>query len=79
VPARRANLAGLPPTWIGVGANDLFYDEAAAYARRLSEAGVPCKLVSVPGAFHGFDLFAPEMQAVRDFRQAQIVALKKGL
>ncbi len=79
VPARRANLAGLPPTWIGVGTNDLFYDEAAAYARRLSEAGEPCELVSVPGAFHGFDLFAPEMQAVRDFRQAQIVALKKAL
>jgi len=79
VPARRDNLAGLPPAWIGVGTNDLFYDEAAAYARRLSEAGVPCELVPVPGAFHAFDLFAPKMQAVRDFRQAQVVALKKAL
>ena len=79
VPARRDNLAGLPPAWIGVGTNDLFYDEAAAYAQRLSEAGVPCELVPVPGAFHAFDLFAPKMQAVRDFRQAQVVALKKAL
>lgn len=79
VPARRDDLGGLPPAWIGVGTNDLFYDEAAAYARRLTKAGIACELVTVPGAFHAFDLFAPEMQAAKDFRQSQVQALKNAV
>ncbi|MCP2636489.1 alpha/beta hydrolase [Microbacterium sp. HD4P20] len=55
VPARREDLSGLPPAWIGVGTLDLFHDEDVAYARRLEEAGVLCELNVVPGAFHGFD------------------------
>ncbi|WP_194410849.1 alpha/beta hydrolase [Microbacterium cremeum] len=55
VPARREDLTGLPPAWIGVGTLDLFHDEDVEYARRLQEAGVPCELNVVPGAFHGFD------------------------
>jgi acetyl esterase/lipase len=55
VPARRRDLRGLPPAWIGVGTLDLFHDEDVDYARRLEEAGVPCELHVVPGAFHGFD------------------------
>ena len=42
VPARRTDLAGLPPAWIGVGTADLFYDEDVAHAERLNDAGVPC-------------------------------------
>ena len=78
VPARRADLAGLPPAWIGVGALDLFYDEDVAYARRLQEAGTPCELVTVPGAFHGFDLFASKVQVAKDFRKSQLQALKSS-
>lgn len=54
-PARRKDLAGLPPAWIGVGTLDLFHDEDVEYARRLNAAGVPCELVEVPGGYHGFD------------------------
>lgn len=57
VPARTATLAGLPPTWIGVGSIDLFVDEDIEYARRLADAGVPIRLNVVPGAFHLFDAF----------------------
>ena len=53
--ARREDLSGLPPAWIGVGQIDLFHDEDVEYARRLVEAGVACTLSIVPGAFHGFD------------------------
>jgi acetyl esterase/lipase len=54
--ARRADLAGLPPTWIGVGTCDLFLDEVRAYARRLEEAGVAVSYDEVAGAIHAFDM-----------------------
>lgn len=54
-PARREDLSGLPPAWIGVGTLDLFYPECLEYARRLREAGVPVHQEIVPGAFHAFD------------------------
>ena len=60
VPARRTDLAGLPPAWIGVGTLDLFHDEDLAYAERLHAAGVPCQVEVVPGAFHGFDAIVPQ-------------------
>jgi acetyl esterase/lipase len=79
VPARREDLSGLPPTWIGVGSEDLFCDENVAYAHRLTECGVECELVVVPGAFHGFDTFNSQIPVVREFRNSQIAALKEHL
>ena len=55
VPARVADLKGLPPAFIGVGTLDLFHDEDVDYAQRLNAVGVNCELIVVPGAFHGFD------------------------
>jgi acetyl esterase/lipase len=80
VPARREDLAGLPPAWIGVGTLDLFYDEDVTYAQRLKACGVDCELVIVPGAFHGFDVIASSaLQVIRDFRTSQIAAMKRYL
>jgi triacylglycerol lipase len=56
--ARAEDLAGLPPTFISVGALDLFLEEDLAYARRLYAAGVPTELHVWPGAYHGFDMVA---------------------
>lgn len=52
--ARAENLRGLPPTFISIGALDLFLEENLAYARRLSRAGVAVELHVYPGAFHEF-------------------------
>ena len=79
VPSRRADLAGLPPAWIGVGALDLFHDEDVAYAHRLTACGVACELCVVPGAFHGFDTVALQSQVAQTFRQSQLAALKRAL
>ena len=79
VPARREDLSGLPKTWIGVGALDVFHDEDVAYAQRLKECGIECEIATVPGAFHGFDIFSPQVPIVQDFRKSQIAALKKYL
>lgn len=78
-PARRDDLRGLPPTWIGVGTLDLFHDEDVAYARRLREAGVPCELEIVEGAFHGFDAVMPRTPVSRAFWRAQADALRRRL
>ena len=79
VPARAVSLAGLPRTFIGAGAIDLFADEDLDYARRLVAAGVPTECVLVPGAFHGFDLIAPEADCSVRFRAAWSGALARGL
>ena len=79
VPARRQDLSGLPPAWVGVGTLDLFYDEDLAYAQRLTECGVNCEIKVVPGAFHGFDVFDYDIPIVQDFRKSQFSALKNAL
>ncbi|MGR0319683.1 alpha/beta hydrolase [Agromyces sp. ZXT2-3] len=67
VPARRADLAGLPPAWIGVGDIDLFHDEDLAYAAALRDAGVECTVDVVPGAPHGFESIARDVEVTRAF------------
>ena len=57
-PARAAELAGLPPTFISVGTADCLRDESIEFAARLCKAGVPTELHVYAGAVHGFDMFA---------------------
>lgn len=57
-PARRKDLSGLPPTWIGVGDIDLFAEEDRIFAERLQAAGVDVTFMAVPGAPHGFETWA---------------------
>jgi acetyl esterase/lipase len=66
-PAGRVNLAGLPPTWIGVGDIDLFYDENRQYHQRLINAGVKSTLMIVNGAPHGFETWAKSTKLARDY------------
>lgn len=79
VAARRADLSGLPPAWIGIGDCDLFHAEDLDYARRLVEAGVPCELKVVTGAVHGFDKIAPEAPISQDFAASQRRFLRERL
>jgi acetyl esterase/lipase len=51
--ARAEDLSGLPPTFVSVGALDLFLDEDVEFAHRLVRSGVPTELHVYPGAFHG--------------------------
>jgi acetyl esterase/lipase len=78
VPARRKDLAGLPPTWIGVGTADLFHDEDVDYATRLQAAGVPTQLEVIRGAFHGFD-FAANNELARSFKATRLAATRHFL
>jgi acetyl esterase/lipase len=79
VPARRSDLAGLPPAWIGVGSLDLFYEESVAYARRLQDAGVATHLEVAEGAFHAFDMIAPNASVSQRFFASQSRTLRSAL
>jgi acetyl esterase/lipase len=65
-PARRENLAGLPPTWISIGDIELFYDEAVLYAERLKETGVRLVLHVTPQAPHAFESIVPDAVVTRE-------------
>lgn len=67
VPARRQDLSGLPPAWIGIGDIDLFFDENKAYADKLKSANVDCTLDIVPGAFHGFEVLGVKTKLAQDY------------
>jgi acetyl esterase/lipase len=69
VPARRADLSGLPPAWIGIGDIDLFYDESRLYAERLRAAGVDVDLQVVAGGPHGFELVIWDAELSRTQRR----------
>src|ERR1700674_5673039 len=77
--ARATDLTNLPPAYIPVGALDLFVDENIEYAQRLIQAGVPTELHVYPGAFHGFDLFAPSAMVSKQFKADRDNALKRAL
>ena len=77
--ARAADLRGLPPTLIGVGALDLFALEDIDYARRLVEAGVPTELHIYPGACHAFQMLAPQAQVSQAYQADFFAGLRRGL
>lgn len=70
-PARAgdADLVGLPPAFVSVGAVDGFVDEDVDYALRLNRAGVPTELHVYAGACHGYQIAVDSevaRQAARD-------------
>jgi acetyl esterase/lipase len=76
-PARAADLAGLPPAYIGVGALDLTLEQDMEYARRLTRAGVPVTLCVYPGAYHGFDMVG-EATVTKNFIRDYTDALRRA-
>ena len=68
-PARRADLSGLSPAWIGVGDIELFYAEARVYADRLAAAGVDTTLDIVEGAAHAFETIARDSHSAKSYME----------
>jgi acetyl esterase/lipase len=75
--ARAADLAGLPPAFISVGALDLFAVENLDYARRLLAAAVPVELHLDPSACHAY-MMVPEAQASVAYRRDSLAALRRA-
>lgn len=77
-PALAEDLSRLPPTWLGTGSLDLFFDEDLDYARRLVAAGVPVELHSYPGAIHAFNVVA-EAAISQAFNRDMMTAIARLL
>jgi acetyl esterase/lipase len=78
-PSRAADLRGLPPTLIQVGELEVFRDEDIDYAQRLLQAGVATELHVYPGAYHGWDGFAPTAAVTQRAREDRLGALQRAL
>ena len=78
-PARMADLAGLPPTYLTVNELDCLRDEGLEYARRLLAAGVSTELHCWPGTFHGFATLVPTAAIARRANSDLHDALRRGL
>jgi acetyl esterase/lipase len=78
-PARADDLAGLPPTFIDVGELDMMRDEDAAFALRLTRAGVPTEFHLYPGAYHASEIIAPEAALSRRIVATRLAALHRWL
>ncbi|MDR2453203.1 MAG: alpha/beta hydrolase [Bifidobacteriaceae bacterium] len=78
-PARAADLAGLPPTFLDIGSAETFRDEVVDYAARLWRAGGDCELHVWPGGFHGFQATAPAAALSRAAAGCQAAWLERVL
>ncbi|WP_254514577.1 alpha/beta hydrolase [Novosphingobium sp. G106] len=76
-PAMAEDLSGLPPTFIHIGAIDLFLEESLDYARRLTRAGVSVELHVWPGAFHAFQ--STDAHVSREARRVARTAIHRAL
>ncbi|MFP3989474.1 alpha/beta hydrolase [Streptomyces sp. E11-3] len=76
-PARATNLSALPATYVDVGSAEMFRDAGVAYANAIWQAGGQAELHVWPGAFHGFDTFAPRAALSRDARDARTRWLRR--
>ena len=77
VPANRANLEGLAPTFISCSEIDPCRDEAIDYANRLLHAYVHTELHVIAATFNGFDAVAPDWIVSQENRALHAQTLRR--
>jgi len=77
IPAHRANLEGLPPTFISCSEIDPCRDEAIDYANRLLHAYVHTELHVIAATFNGFDSLVPDWVVSQENRALHAQTLRR--
>lgn len=77
VPAHRANLEGLPPTFISCSEIDPCRDEAIDYANRLLHAFVHTELHVIAATFNGFDAVVPDWVVSQENRALHAQSVRR--
>jgi acetyl esterase len=78
VPAHRANLEGLPPTFVSCSEIDPCRDEAIDYANRLLHNYVHTELHVVAATFNGFDAAVPDWVVSQENRALHAQSLRRS-
>ncbi|ORB83317.1 alpha/beta hydrolase [Mycobacterium kansasii] len=78
VPAHRANLEGLPPTFISCSEIDPCRDEAIDYANRLLHAYVHTELHVFAATFHDFDAVVADWAVSQENRALHAQTLRRA-
>ncbi|RAR08101.1 alpha beta hydrolase fold-3 [Stemphylium lycopersici] len=71
VAGRAQDLSNLPPTFIDVGACEVFRDAAVRFATRIWQVGGIAELHVWPGVYHAASMFEPDVAVGRDMNQCQ--------
>ncbi|CCH29623.1 alpha/beta hydrolase [Actinosynnema sp. NPDC047251] len=79
VPARMADLSGLPPAFVDVGAAEIFRVEATEYASRIWATGGQAELHVWAGGYHGFAGFSPGAEVSRSAEAVRLSWLRRIL
>ena len=78
-PTRATDLSSLPPTWIDVGAAEVFRDESVAYATKLWEFSIETELHVWLGTWHAFDIYAPDTEIFALCLETRMAWMKRTL
>lgn len=78
-PARTEDLSGLPPAMVITAEFDPLRDQGAAYAGRLTEAGVMAEHVPCDGMIHGFFQMAGTLDPARETLDRAAAAVRAAL
>ncbi|MBF4190543.1 alpha/beta hydrolase [Mycolicibacterium phlei] len=79
IPARAADLSGLPPAYIAVAGHDPLRDDGIRYAELLSAAGVPAEVHVAETLVHAYLAYAGAVPAATDATERGLRALRAAL
>lgn len=78
-PGRAANLANLPPAYVGVAGHDPLRDDGARYGELLAAAGTPAEVHNATTMVHGYLGYAGVVPAATAGMERGLAALRNAL
>ncbi|SPM37195.1 Acetyl esterase/lipase [Mycobacterium rhizamassiliense] len=78
-PGRAANLADLPPAYVGVAGHDPLRDDGARYGELLAAAGTPAEVHNATTMVHGYLGYAGVVPAATAGMERGLAALRNAL